>query len=227
MSRAVERLGGIVIPLRSVPTAPLRFISAFTDIGQGAGLATTSGARPFLAVIATGVLANQDVGVDFTGTDWAWMESWIFIGVLAALFIAFWIMDREGKSERIRPGGRAMEASSQYQFFCALAGALLFAGSLADGGETSWPGLLVGAVIGFIGYLGLGRLFMRANQRVFAAGDPGVVLGIGRDLLTIALTVLVVLADVVGYVVLAAALVLIFAARRREGEKYEGLRVLR
>src|SRR3954462_4905549 len=106
MSRAVERLGGIVIPLRSVPTAPLRFISAFTDIGQGAGLATTSGARPFLAVIATGVLANQDVGVDFTGTDWAWMESWIFIGVLAALFIAFWIMDREGKSERIRPGGR-------------------------------------------------------------------------------------------------------------------------
>ena len=178
-------------------------------------------------MIATGVLANQDVGVDFTGTDWAWMESWIFIGVLAALFIAFWIMDREGKSERIRPGGRAMEASSQYQFFCALAGALLFAGSLADGGETSWPGLLVGAVIGFIGYLALGRLFMRANQRVFAAGDPGVVLGIGRDLLTIALTVLVVLADVVGYVVLAAAFVLIFAARRREGEKYEGLRVLR
>jgi len=227
MSRAVERLGGIVIPLRSVPTAPLRFISAFTDIGQGAGLATTSGARPFLAVIATGVLANQDVGVDFTGTDWAWMESWIFIGVLAALFIAFWIMDREGKSERIRPGGRAMEASAQYRFFCGLAGALLFAGSLADGGETSWPGLLVGAVIGFIGYLALGRLFMRANQRVLAAGDPGVVLGIGRDLLTIALTVLVVLADVVGYVVLAAALVLIFAARRREGEKYEGLRVLR
>jgi hypothetical protein len=227
MSRAVERLGGIVIPLGSVPTAPLRLISAFTDIGQGAGLATTSGARPFLVVIATGVLAHEDVGVDFSGTDWAWMESWIFIGILAALFIAFWVMDREGKSERIRPGGRAMEAAPQYQFVCALAGALLFAGSLADGGETSWPGLLVGAAIGFIGYLALGRLFMRANQRVFAAGDPGVVLGIGRDLLTIALTVLVVLVDVVGYVVLAAALVLIFAARRREGEKYEGLRVLR
>jgi hypothetical protein len=36
-----------------------------------------------------------------------------------------------------------------------------------------------------------------------------------------------VLADVVGYVVFAAALVLIVMARRREGEKYEGLRVLR
>jgi hypothetical protein len=227
MSRAVERLGGNVIPLRSVPTAPVRLISAFTDIGQGAGLATTSGARPLLAVIATGVLAHENVGIDFTGTDWAWMESWIFIGILAALFIAFWVMDREGKSERVRPGGRATEAGRQYQLLCALAGALLFAGSLADGGETSWPGLVVGAVIGFIGYLALGRLFMRANQRVFAAGDPGVVLGIGRDLLTIALTVLVVLADVAGYVVLLVALVLIVTARRREGEKYEGLRVLR
>jgi Domain of unknown function (DUF4126) len=227
MSRAVERLGGNVIPLRSVPTAPLRLISAFTDIGQGAGLATTSGARPFLAVITTGVLAHEDAGIDFTGTDWAWMESWIFIGILAVLFIAFWVMDRQGKSEVIRPGGRATEAGRQYQVLCVVAGALLFAGSLADGGETSWPGLIAGAVIGLIGYLALGRLFMRANQRLFAAGDPGVVLGLGRDLLTIALAVLVVFVDVIGYAVLAAAIVLILMARRREGEKYEGLRVLR
>jgi hypothetical protein len=227
MSRAVERLGGNVIPLRSVPTAPLRLISAFTDIGQGAGLATTSGARPFLAVIATGVLAHEDVGIDFTGTDWAWMESWIFIGILAALFIAFWVMDREGRSERVRPGGRAMEAAAPYQVSCAIAGALLFAGSLADGGETSWPGLAAGAVVGLIGYLALGRLFMRANQRLLAAGDPGILLGIARDLLTIVLTVSIVLADVIGYVVFVAALVLILMARRREGEKYEGLRVLR
>jgi hypothetical protein len=227
MSRAVERLGGNVIPLRSVPTAPLRLISAFTDIGQGAGLATTSGARPFLAVIATGVLAHEDAGIDFTGTDWAWMESWIFIGILLALFIAFWVMDHAGKNERIRPGGRAMEAGRPYQAACAIAGALLFAGSLANGGETGWPGLVAGAVVGLIGYLALGRLFMRANQRLFAAGDPGILLGIGRDVLTVVLTVAIVLADVIGYAVFVAAVVLILMARRREGEKYEGLRVLR
>src|SRR3954464_14556146 len=177
MSRAVERLGGNVIPLRSVPTAPVRLISAFTDIGQRAGLATTSGARPFLAVIATGVLAHEDAGVDFTGTDWAWMESWVFIGILAALFIAFWVMDSSGKSKVIRPGGRAMEAAPSYPISCAVAGGLLFAGSLADGGHTSWPGLVAGAIVGFLGFLALGRLFMRANQRLFDAGDPGVVLG--------------------------------------------------
>jgi uncharacterized protein DUF4126 len=197
------------------------------DIGQGAGLATTSGARPFLAVITTGVLAHEDAGVDFTGTDWSWMESWVFIGILAALFVLFWIIDRSGKSEVVRPGGRAMEAAPPYPIFCAVAGALLFAGSLADGGETAWPGLVAGALVGFIGYLALGRLFMRANQRLLAAGDPGVVLGLGRDLLTVALAVLVVLVDVAGYVVLAAALVLLVTARRRDDEKYEGLRVLR
>jgi hypothetical protein len=202
-------------------------LSAFADIGQGTGLATTSGARPFLAVITTGVLAHEDAGVDFTGTDWAWMESWIFLGILAGLYIVFWIMDREQKNELIRPGGRAMEASPTYPVFCAIAGALLFAGTLADAGHTSWPGLVAGAVVGFIGYLALGLLFMRANQRLFAAGDPGVVLGLGRDLLVIALTVVCVLLDPVGYVVLAAALVLMVTARRREGEKYEGLRVLR
>jgi hypothetical protein len=202
-------------------------MSTFTDIGQGSGLGAASGARPFLTVITAGVMAHEDAGIDFTGTDWSWMESWVFIGILAALFVAFWVMDRQGKSEVIRPGGRAMEAAPTYPLFCAAAGALLFAGSLADGGETSWPGLLAGAVVGFVGYLALGRLFMRANQRLFAAGDSGAVLGLGRDALTIALTVLVVLVDVLGYVVLAAAVVLTLTARRREGEKYEGLRVLR
>src|SRR3954469_1786943 len=189
MSRAVERVGGNVIPLRSVPTAPLRLISAFTDIGQSAGLATTSGARPFIAVIATGVLAHEDVGIDFTGTDWSWMESWIFIGILALLYIAFWFMDRKGDSELIRPGGRPME-EGPYRVMCAVAGALLFAASLADGGETAWPGLIAGAVIGFIGYLALGLLFGRATHRLIASGDSGTLLGLGRDLLTVALCVL-------------------------------------
>ena len=82
-------------------------------------------------------------------------------------------------------------------------------------------------MIGFVGFLALGRLFARATQRVLAAGDSGTLLGLGRDLFTIALTVLCVLVDPIGYVVFAAALVLIVTARRREGEKYEGLRVLR
>jgi hypothetical protein len=178
-------------------------------------------------VIATGVLAHEDAGIDFTGTDWSWMESWVFIGILAALFVLFWVMDRSGTNERIRPDGRPMEKTPSYPFFCAVAGALLFAGTLADAGRASWPGLVAGAVAGFIGYLALARLFMRANARLFAAGDPGVLLGLGRDLLVVALSVLCVLVDPLGYAVPAVALALLVASRGRGDEKYEGLRVLR
>jgi hypothetical protein len=197
------------------------------DIGQGTGLATTAGARPLLPVIVTGVMANQDAGVDFTGTDWSWMESWVFIGIVAAVFVGFWLLDRIGTNKLMRPKGRPPEAEPPYALLCAAAGALLFAGSLADGGEASWPGLIGGALLGFVGYLALGRLFMRTNQRLQAAGDPGVVLGIGRDLGTIALTVLIVLTDVVGFLALAVALGLLLTGRGRGDEKYEGLRVLR
>lgn len=201
-------------------------MSTFSDIGQGAGLAGTTGARPFLVVIATGVLAHENAGVDFSHTDWSWMESWVFIAILAVLYVVFWAMDRKGDSALLRPGGRAME-EGPYRYVCAVAGALLFAGTLADHGHTAWPGLVAGAVIGFISYLAIGRLLGRATQRVIAAGDPGTVLGLGRDLVTVALTVLCVLVDPLGYVVLAAAIVLTVTARRREGEKYEGLRILR
>lgn len=226
MSRAVERLGGNVIPpgaYRPHQSA----ISAFPDIGQGTGLAATTGARPLLPVIVTGVMAHENAGVDFSGTDWSWMESWVFIAIVAVAFAAFWVMDRAGKSALIRPGGRAPEAGAPYVAMCAVAGALLFAGSLADGGETAWPGLVAGAVVGFLGYMALGTMFMRVNRRLSAAGDPGVVLGLARDLATIALTVVVVLTNYVGYAVLLAVLILAATARRREGEKYEGLRILR
>jgi hypothetical protein len=174
-----------------------------------------------------GVLAHEDVGINFTGTDFSWMESWIWIGALAAIFIVFWLVDRPGANELVRPGGRPTEQGRRYVLLCAAVGALLFAASLASGHDTAWPGVIAGAVAAFIGYLGLAQFFIRANSRLEAAGDPGVVLGLGRDLVTIALTVLVVVADVVGYVVLVAALVLAATARRRAGEKYEGLRVLR
>jgi hypothetical protein len=154
------------------------------------------------------------------------MESWVFIGILAALYAVFWFMDREGKSEVIRPGGRPME-EGPYRFMCAIAGALLFAGTLADHGHKAWPGLIAGAVAGFIGYLALGRLFMRANQRLFAAGDNGTILGLGRDLLVIALAAVSVLLDPAGYAILLVAIVLILMARGRQDEKYEGLRILR
>jgi uncharacterized membrane protein len=172
-------------------------------------------------------MAHEDAGINLTGTHFGWMESWIWIAVLVVAFVTFWVLDRRGTSPLVRMGGSDPETAPAYLLFCAVLGALLFAASLADGGQTTWPGLIAGAIAGFVGYLAFARFFNRANRRLAAAGDPGVVLGLGRDLLTIVVAVVVVLTNWLGYAVLLAAIVLLVTARRREGEKYEGLRILR
>src|SRR5258705_9079209 len=104
MPRAVERFAGAAagLPVRGsssivIPPGAYRphhpAISVFMDIGQGTGLATSSGLRPLLPPIVVRAMAHADAGVDFSGTDWSWMESWIFIGILAALFVAGWLID--------------------------------------------------------------------------------------------------------------------------------------
>src|SRR5690349_24479382 len=50
-------------------------VSLFMDIGQGTGLAGSSGVRPFLPPLLAGALARGDVGLDFSGTDYRFLES--------------------------------------------------------------------------------------------------------------------------------------------------------
>jgi hypothetical protein len=54
-----------------------------------------------------------------------------------------------------------------------------------------------------------------------------VLLGLMRDAIAIATAAAVIALDVLGFIVVVAALLLLFGARRAGGEKYEGLRVLR
>jgi len=202
------------------------------DIGQGAGLATASGVRPLVPPVVAGILAHADAGTDFSGTDWSWMESWIWVGILALFFLSGWLFDRSRTNDpadgRQPAAGRPRpEANAGYGVLAGAMGALTFAASLAAGGETSWPGLIAGAVLGFAGYLALARLFMRATERLQASGDSGTLLGLSRDALAVGVSAAVIFAGVLGYVAVVAALLLLLGARRREGEKYQGLRILR
>ena len=49
------------------------------DLLQGAGLAAAVGIRPFLPVLLAGALATADVGLDFDGTDFSFLETWPFL----------------------------------------------------------------------------------------------------------------------------------------------------
>ena len=54
-------------------------LDLFLAISQGTGLALATGVRPFLPPLLAGALARADVGIDFSGTDFSFLESTPFL----------------------------------------------------------------------------------------------------------------------------------------------------
>src|SRR3954463_12232306 len=128
-------------------------IALFMDIGQGAGTAGASGVRPFLPALLAGALARGDSGIDFSGTDYSFLESSWFLLVVLFLAVAVYALNRRGQNLLVERATAVLGL---------VLGALLFAGSLADGDETSWWGLIAGALCAALGYFAIATLFARA-----------------------------------------------------------------
>ena len=192
------------------------------DIGQGAWLASASGVRPFLPPLLAGGLARGDIGVDFSGTDYGFLESPGFLLAVLGLAVAGYALDRR------REGA---EADSRDPASVALAGvalalgALLFAGSLADGNHESWPGLVAGVACAALGYAAVATLFARARRRL--EGGAASMLALYADLIALGLAGLAIALPPVGVVAVVAFAILLVRTRAGGERKYEGLRVLR
>jgi hypothetical protein len=137
-------------------TGAYRSMSLFLDIGQGAGLAGSSGVRPYLPPLLAGALARGNVGLDFSGTNYAFLESPWWLALMFLLAVVSYLLERR------RPGaGTSRQVEIVLGILGLVFGALLFAGSLADNHYTSWPGLIGGvacAALGFAAVVGLLRL---------------------------------------------------------------------
>jgi len=191
------------------------------DIFQGIGIAVAVGIRPFLPTLAVGALAAGDIQIDFKGTDFSFLESGPFLlGVLLAAFAL-------APAER-RLGSRAVEYRP---FVLAVAafglgfGAVLFAGALAQGHYTTWPGLIAGVLCAAVGVAATRPLLARVRARL----DPeaGSAVPIYAEATGIAVAVLSVLAPGFGVVALVLLVWLLIAGRRSQDKKYAGLRILR
>jgi Domain of unknown function (DUF4126) len=189
------------------------------DIFQGVGIALAVGIRPFLPALAVGALASGDVQIDFEGTDFSFLESAPFLLGMVVGAIALAYADR-------RLGGQARRPFAFVVFGCGLAlGALLFAGALAQDHHQTWPGLIAGVACAALGAAATVPLLGRVRRRLDAAAAAAVPLY--GEAAGIAIAVLSVLLPGVGIVAAVLLAWMLFAGRRREGQKYAGLRILR
>ena len=104
-------------------------------------------------------------------------------------------------------------------------GALLFAGALADGGEESWIGLVLDPVCAALGWLAVGGLVERARRRL--EGGAAALLTVYADAAALALAAVAIFVPPLSFLALIGFVLLLLGGRRREGEKYAGLRILR
>jgi hypothetical protein len=191
------------------------------DLLQAAGIAAAIGIRPLLPVGLTGGLAAADVGVDFDGTDYAFLEEAWFLAVVAVVVIALWLATRRARPEVLERGWAAYATA-------AIAGPLALlegAGSMAGGGHPAWPGMVVGLVCVSIGLAASVSLFARVRRRLDPEAASYLPLyGEGAAFVACGLSILF---PPLSLLVLAGLLWLLLGSRRREGEKYAGLRILR
>lgn len=184
--------------------------------------------RPYLPPLVAGACARGDLGIDFDDTSYSFLEEPWFLLLVFAIAVVSYFVDR---TRGTRPDESRDPVAAGLGALGLVFGALLFAGSLDDGGHTSWPGLVGGALAAALGYLAVAQLFARARRRLRAAataegGAPNL-LDAYADAISLVLAGVSILAPPVGLVAVAVFLVLLFRMRGSGDKKYEGLRVLR
>lgn len=191
------------------------------DIFQGIGIAAAVGIRPFLPALVAGALAAGNVEIHFDHTKLSFLQSAPFLLVLVVLVMVLAFIERRfGHDWLEKPPASYVLAA------CAFAlGALLFAGSLARGHYATWPGVIGGIACALVGLLATQPLFARVRSRLDKEAAAAVPLY--AEALAVVLAGLSIVAPPVGLIGLLALLWLLFAGRRRAGQKYAGLRILR
>jgi hypothetical protein len=191
-------------------------------IGTGAGLAAAAGIRPFLPVLLTGALASSDTGIDFDGTDWSFLESPGFLLAALILLAAVVFLQRRRAAS---PDAAESPVDAALAGLSLGAGAVLFAGALASDGDTAWTGLIAGLACAGLGLYAIGDLLRRAGARLDHAARAA--LPFYADAASLVLAGVAILWGPLSFLALVLLAILLVRGRRREGEKYAGLRILR
>ena len=196
-------------------------MTLFLDICTGAGLAAAAGIRPFLPALVAGIFALLNATIDFQHTDYAFLEKPWFLIVIAVATIATFALERARGSEALEAG----PIGAVLLVISLVLGGVLFGAALADHGHAAWPGWIAGALCAALAHFAVLPLVARVRARV----DAGVrgALSAYQEFAAFAGALLAVLVPPVSILLLGFLGWLLIGSRRREGEKYAGLRILR
>jgi Domain of unknown function (DUF4126) len=190
------------------------------DILQGLGLASATGLRPFLPALLAGALASDDLGLDFDGTQFAFLESpWWLLALVVALIVSVFAR-------------RALEAGPGEAALSGLGiglGALLCAASIDDRHSTWWYGLIIGAAVAYLASSVTRQLFARVRARFASANDAeaAAALPFYAEAAGLVVAGASILFPPLSLLALGFLVALLVTGRRRSDQKYAGLRILR
>jgi hypothetical protein len=191
------------------------------DIFQGIGVAAAVGIRPFLPALVVGALGAAHAQINFAHSHFAFLQKPPFLLGMVVGTVLLALADRRLGSERGEGRGYAVVLG----VLGVVLGAILFGAALCRGGYATWPGLIGGIVCAVIGAAATRPLFARVRARLDKSAAAA--LPLYAEAAGIALAALSVLAPPVGPIGLAVLLWLLWSGRRRDQEKYAGLRILR
>jgi hypothetical protein len=170
-------------------------------------------------VLLVGALASADLGIDFDGTAFAFLEEWPF---LLAVLVLVMLLELVARRRTDVDTGPIMYA---LLMLALVLGALQGAASLADHDYVIAPGIVAGVICAALGFFAVRSLFVRVRRRLDPEAQSVLPLyGEGSALGAAGASVLF---PPLAILVIGGLAWLLAGGRRRAGEKYAGLRILR
>jgi hypothetical protein len=195
-------------------------VNTLLDLLQAAGIGAAIGIRPWLPALLVGALAAGNLGVDFDGTDFSFLEAAPFLLAMLVGLVLTDVVRRRAGDERFDAGAGLAVLAVIAVVLAALEGG----GSLADRHHSVIAGIVVGALAAVLAVVAVPPLFSRVRTRL---GAEAGLLPLYREALALVAAGLAVLFPPLAILVLGGLVWLLAGSRRRQGEKYAGLRILR
>jgi len=182
------------------------------DILTAIGLGAACGLRPFMPALVAGALAAANATIDFDHTGYKFLEAPVWLLAVAIALVVVILAARFVPEYALWVAGLVI-------------GGLLGAGTLQDHHHSAVIGWVLGVLCAVLAAAAARDLFTRVRSRLDEQAAGALPLyGEGAALVVAALAVLV---PPLSIVVIGFLAWLLQGGRRRSGEKYAGLRVLR